>query len=101
MCSFIFGIISAISTSNFSVVIWSLLGRGPKELPEKTLLVPSKGWGVDSVWLPMKWVSDMVDVPLEEEGPASALLALPDEEGKVNMGQLSLSDAASGTLGDG
>ena len=24
-----------------------------------------------------------------------------DEEGKVNMGQLSLSDAASGTLGDG
>ena len=49
----------------------------------------------------MKWVSDMVDVPLEEEGPASALLALPDEEGKVNMGQLSLSDAASGTLGDG
>ena len=38
----------------------------------------------------MKWVSDMVEMPLEEQPPASAWLPLPDEEGKVNMGLLSL-----------
>ena len=33
----------------------------------------------------MNWVSDMVEMPWEEERPVSAWLPLPDE-GKVNMG---------------
>ena len=47
-------------------------------------------WGYCHWTLSVKWVSDMVEMPLEEQPPASAWLPLPDEEGKDNMGLLSL-----------